>query len=51
MNEWIAVKGLTHTGGRFCSEARLAAAHKTAGSVDTRVSQLGTASLLYDALV
>lgn len=45
------VKGLTHTGERFCSEARLAAAQKAAGSVDTRVSQLGTASLLYDALI
>lgn len=37
---------LTYAGGRFCSEARLALAHKAAGSVDTYVSQLWAALLL-----
>lgn len=42
---------LTHTAGRFSSVARLALAHKAAGSVDTYVPQLRTALLLYNALV
>lgn len=42
---------LTHTAGRFSSVARLALAHKAAGSVDTYVPQLRAALLLYNALV